>query len=570
MKKINPATSRKLRYGGLATVLTALIIAIVIIVNVIFGALAQKFMWYLDMTPDLVFTLSNECITLIRDGDEKFKESSRSPVQMVDDIRAQKLAEDPSFDPKSLMINIIFCTDADTIRDDTYQRLVYNTALQLQAEFPDHINVETRNIIRNPSSVSKYKINSSTQITTSDVIIEFGTESRIKQQRQFFTFDTATSTTPWAYNGEYAFASAILAVTRAETPVAYLTVGHGETYSEGFIQTLKDAGFEVKEDFNLATDEIKEDCRLIVISDPVNDLLVPNGLSNVDEVSRLADFLDSKNSLMVFMDPETPRLNNLEDFLDEWGINFNRDESTGMPLIIRDQSTSLVQEGNQNFGYTFLAEYTTGGYGAFLTEELRKNESANRIVFSNAMSISYSQNYAYTKHTPTETDTSSSVEYEYATFAKDGYTRAIYDLFVTSKNAESMSGGVAITGKGANEANRLKLMTVSREVFSVEETLYSSTEQTAFVYACGTAEFANDGYLTGSTAYGNRDLLLTVFRDVSREPVPVGLDFKPFADYTIDTITTSDVTVLTAILCVTPAIAALSCGIVVIVRRKYR
>ena len=105
MKKINAMNSRKLRYGGVSAILTALIIAVVIIVNVIFTALAQKFMWYADLTPDLMFTVSDECIALLRDGDPKFKDSTKSPIQMVDAIRAEKLAADPSFDMKS-SINI--------------------------------------------------------------------------------------------------------------------------------------------------------------------------------------------------------------------------------------------------------------------------------------------------------------------------------------------------------------------------------------------------------------------------------------------------------------------------------
>ena len=45
-----------MRYGGVTVALTALIIAAVVIVNVIFSALSQRFLWYVDMTPDRCFT----------------------------------------------------------------------------------------------------------------------------------------------------------------------------------------------------------------------------------------------------------------------------------------------------------------------------------------------------------------------------------------------------------------------------------------------------------------------------------------------------------------------------------
>ena len=57
--KIKASNSRKLRYGGVSAVLTALIIAVVIIANIIFSALAHRFLWYTDLTPKLLFSLSD-------------------------------------------------------------------------------------------------------------------------------------------------------------------------------------------------------------------------------------------------------------------------------------------------------------------------------------------------------------------------------------------------------------------------------------------------------------------------------------------------------------------------------
>ena len=86
--KIKAETGKKLRYGGMSAVLTALIIAVVIIVNVIFSALAQKLRWYTDLTPEPLYTLSVECLDIIANGDAKFEEST-SPIEMVDKIRAE-------------------------------------------------------------------------------------------------------------------------------------------------------------------------------------------------------------------------------------------------------------------------------------------------------------------------------------------------------------------------------------------------------------------------------------------------------------------------------------------------
>ena len=169
--KMKASTSRKLRYGGITAVLTAMIIAVIIVVNVIFSALSQKFLWYTDLTPDKLFTVSDTCYDLIRNGDPGFEEST-SPIEKIDEIRAEKLKEDPGFDVSTLKINIIFCDDRDKWdQDNTTSQYVYYTALQLANQFPDYINLEFVNIIHNPTRLIKYGA-----YDRGNVIIEFGTE----------------------------------------------------------------------------------------------------------------------------------------------------------------------------------------------------------------------------------------------------------------------------------------------------------------------------------------------------------------------------------------------------------
>ena len=568
--KIKASTGRKLRYGGVSAVLTALIIAVIIIVNVIFSALVQKFMWYGDLTPDMTYTLSDACIELIANGDAKYAESSKSPIEMVKEVRAEKLAADPSFDAESLKINIIFCAEQDKIASNTTQNYILRTAQDLRAEFSDYIDVKFYNVERNPSSVDKYRTNSQTLIPATSVIIEFGTEFRVRQLRSFYTFSDPSDSEPWAYNGEKAFASSILAVTRAESPVACLTDGHGETYQdEQFLNTLYDAGYIV-ETIDMTEQEIPEKCRLIVIFNPKADFHVSDGNPGaVDEIEMLDDFLDGTNSLMVFMSPDiytstVQRLNNLEDYLEEWGISYDKyTDSANMsyPYRVMDSSQALSIDG-----YKFKAEYVTAGSGSQLTEDMRATSSTKPIIFNNAMSISYSDLYTPSHYTPDETDTTG-VPYDYAYCNIDGVRRSIYDVFTTSSKAVALANGVQV--EVADEVNKLKLMTVSIEKRTVQESDYTTMDQSSFVVACGSIDFASSDMLN-SISYGNTDVLLTALRSIGKEPVPVGIKFKPFADYTIDTITTAETTQYTLVLSIVPAVAALITGVVIIVRRKYR
>ena len=112
-------------------------------------------------------------------------------------------------------------------------------------------------------------------------------------------------------------------------------------------------------------------------------------------------------------------------------------------------------------------------------------------------------------------------------------------------------------------------MTVTVEDDVTQEDNYSTINEATYVLACGSTEIASSTLLQ-SNSYGNTDFFLTALRAIGREPVPVGLTFKPFADSTIDTITTADSTWYTVTFASVPALAALITGIVIIVRRKNR
>lgn len=564
--KNRSSNGRKLRYGGVSVALTALIIAVIIIINVLFSALAQRFLWYTDLTPDFMFTLSEQALNIVEFGDEKF--DTQSPIERVKEDRANGIDE---------TINIIFCAEPDELKANLTQYYVYETALELEKNFSGYISVEEIDIIKNPSAVSRFKTTSLSEIHTTSVIIEYGTEYRVRELRSFYTFDTDGNETPWAYNGEKAFVSSILAVTRTATPVACVTLNHGENFDveiSEFASTLTDAGYDVQPLY-LDEEEIPADCRLIVVFDPKEDFSVfdpSSPLETVDELDKLDAFLDAGNSLMVFMNPATEKLDNFEEYLEEWGIKFNRspDLANSEKLVshLVEDRTQSIQSANRD-AYTFIAEYAIGGLGSSLTEEMRSRPVAQKMIFRNAMSISYADNFKPTTYVPDESSTDANdVQHEYGTGKDNGVYRSIFDVFVTSDGAEAYAGGSTPVEKAtANEP--IKLMTVSVENKHIQEDNYSTTNQAAYVLACGTTDIVQSELLQ-SGSYGNTDFFLTALRAIGREAVPVGLDFKPFADDTIDTVTTSAATQYTVVLAVIPAVAALATGIVVIVRRKNR
>lgn len=531
--------SRRFRHGSAAVLLTALLIAAVVILNVIFSALSQKYMWYTDMTTEKLYTLSDEAIALM---DESFK------------TVAAERGED-------IEVDIIFCDDKDNLMAETTQRYVLETALELQAAFPDIINVEYIDVWTNPSAVDKYRANDHSGIYSTNVIVSSGTEFRVYALNAFYVFSDADSTTPWSYNGEKKLASGILACIQAESPIACFTMNHQEAlYDTSLPQVFEDAGYVIQT-IDLATEEIPEDCRMLVTFNPKGDFLVKDNISEISEIAKLDAYLDATNAYMVFVDPQTPVLPNLEEYLEEWGIVFDR--TTDMAgdtysYTIKDSTQALTADG-----YTILAEYAEKGLGASITTDMRSRGEAPKVVFKNAMSLSYAQNYdlvQYTDQNAEEGDTSEN--FWYGAYYSNGVSRSIYDVFLSSPGAQAYANGEVV--ENATELEPFRLMTITRESRMVDNT----NADYSYVLASGSTQFAIEDLLE-SAVYGNTDVLLSALRSMGKELVIVGLEHKPFASTDIEIITTAQANQYTVVLTVIPAVVVFGLGIFVMVRRKY-
>ena len=510
---MNFGTNKRLRYGSVSVAFTAAFIAAVIALNVVFSALASKFLWYIDMTAETLYTLSDEC------------------VDLLDDIEAP--------------VRILFCDDPDTLEASDTTRLVYNTALQLEEKL-DNVTVDTVNVIRNRSAVNKYLTTATTEIKTTDVIIESGTEFRKVSLTAFYTFANQNTTEPWAYNAESRFAATIIAVTRAESPVCALLSNHGEAYSDSeLISLISDAGYDIIS-LDLSKDEIPEDCRLMISYNPTSDFMSSfDGVSEVSEIEKLDKFLDGINSFMIFVSPKTPILPNLEEYLYEWGIEFGRhtDEvKNTYNAIVKDSSRSLTFDG-----YTVVSEYVTdeNSLGKQVNNDLTNAGTAPKVIFKDAMPIFHSDSYDSTGY-----------------YSSNGYSRQINDIFITSENAVIEANG-EVVGK-AGEADRYPLLTITTEGRQLSG---STTTDYSYVMACGSIDFASESILQ-SNVYGNRDSLYSMLRIMQKEIVYINLAKKPFANVDIESLTSSDATTYTLMLTIIPAAIVFICGTVIMVRRR--
>ncbi len=533
--------------------ITALIIAAVIIFNVIFSALAGRYLWHIDMTREGIYTLSDNCKELLGEAFESV---------------SQRREEEGVSEP--LKVTIKFCDMEDNIMEDTAQRYVLMTAKELADRFPEYIDIEFINIWENPTAVEKYKSSVISTINSSDVIIESGTEYRAYKNRDFYLINSG-ETTPWAYYGEKRFGSSILAVTQTESPVAGVLTGHGETFTDAeLVYLLETAGYEVQLIDDLINTELPENCRTLVCYNPTADFLQADSISDLSELDKLRDFLEESNhSFMVFMSPSSPILPNLENFLAEWGIEYGRhtDESGNTyPCTIKDADNALTADGQ-----TFIGQYMEAGLGASITKDMRATTNPRRVIFKNAMPILIPDQVDGADYDITnflDEETGLSVSYGYKNLGS-GQSREVFNIFTAANSSVLMANGMQVASAADNEYP-YGLMAISRQFRATQEDNYgyAQADQSSYVLACGSTEYVTEKLIQSAT-YGNSEVLLHAFVQMGKESVPSSLELMPFADTTIDTLTVKRANAYTLSLTIIPPVIIFGIGIFVIVRRKY-
>ncbi|MBO5196559.1 MAG: GldG family protein [Clostridia bacterium] len=348
MRKFNRHNERKKNYLLISSVITALVIAVAVVANICFFALASHFVWYIDMTEGQVFSLSPEAKNFLD--------------EVEDDV------------------NIYFTVEPDKVaKTSAYLNYVYRTALEMQAEY-DNINVECIDIVKNPGFYKQFYQTAAQKIYTDSVVVESGSEFRIYYIDSFFITDE-DSTSIWAYQGEYKLVSAILSVTDSEMPPVYFTSSHGEKVGEDGLalkNLFSDAGYEVR-NIDLAKEDISEDARIVVINDPLYDFGgVVAGDDSENEIAKLDDFLDRRGCLVVFTSPENAgNLTNLSEFLEEWGITFNPD------TYVKDMENSISIDGR-----AIVSKYAEENtLGASLYLDISSLDTMPKTILRNAMPL---------------------------------------------------------------------------------------------------------------------------------------------------------------------------------------
>lgn len=587
---------QKLRHGSASLAITAGVIVAVILLNVLVTALCTQNLWQIDLSPASKYNVYSS--NSVKQKDAFMYTLMDETVSYLDHI-FQSAAQNAQ-EGESVEVDIIFCADPDLLMDSDTLRYVYYTALQMQKAFPGAIKVSHRDVWNNPSSVDAYRSTSYSNIYQTNVIVASGSEFRISSVQDFFRYDDTTNEIA-AYNGQQELVQQILAVTRADAPICALTVNHGEpfaglnlaeraTWSEykEFMNVIEGAGYEIRF-LDLETEEIPENCRLIITYDPQSDFVssFESGGLTTSETRKLDRYLDQAYSYMVFVDADTPALPNMEEYLSMWGISFARysGKDAAGERVSGNYRVSDPANAIDGTGLSFVAQYGKGSLGKSVLTDVSTAAVTPKIIFGNAMPIRYSSSYRTVYTVATEKNEA----YSFGNYEGNGWARAIYDIF-TAGTTDAMAQAYAVqNGEHLKDAGGYdivgsdiyKVMTISAETrFEDEGTGQNNTSvnNSTFVCAVGSTDFAKDALL-GSKAYGNTDVLLSVLRMIGEEIDAMDLWMIAMYEDAISTdhyldATTGDIApsliTATVVLVALPALCALGFGGVILIRRKVR
>ena len=476
---------------GVMTAISVVCVLALVVLNLLLTQLGAKKLLYVDLTPEEFYTVS-----------DRMKTHTDAIIK--------------NLERKGEKIKITFCTDPDYLTATQSLRMPYFLALGLENIFPERIEVETVNVAYNPTAVSKYKANSMTEITQTDIIVSYGERYRIFGANSMWVSDTEGNL--YSFNGEYKLASIMMSVTAKELPVAYFVTNHGEIYydaqnkarpenyeAQQIYNLLTERGLDVKL-LDLSKDDIPEDCVLLVINNPKTDFADENiseddknSLGYLTETEKLDRYLVmEQGAVMVAKDP-TLELHNFDLFLYEWGFDIS-------DSIVRDEKYHMLGSNEKIFG-----AYDTDdeSYGMAIYESFASMPSSPSMIFNKTGYINCSFGPGMSKTEPGTNITSRN----YAPFFySSGYAKAYNDSDGDGYR-DDIIHDAALNGK----------MDIAGVTTRMQIDQQTAEYQYSYLFCAPSAEaFSND--LLGNGSYANYEVLSALVENISRVDIYASLE----------------------------------------------
>lgn len=307
-KSAGPLERLRLRSGIYASAVTVLVVVLAVLLNLIVRAVPTKYTEF-DLSEAGLYTLSDS--------------SKDIAHALTQDVTIYYLAETGSEDA------------------------IITKLLDRYASESSHIKWETKDPAIYPTFAAQYGVQSA---ENGSLILVSGEKSAVLAASDLYDYDYSDYYTTGNYSvtfgGENKLTAAIYRITSGEELHAYYTTNHGEQrLTDTLTDALEGQNLSVSP-LDLLTDTIPDDCDLLIINDPQQDVAPAGGL--VDEMSALRAYLKNGGHLMLTTDSyySTP---NLDALMAEFGL-------TRTPGLVVEGDSGHYLNG---YPYYLLPDYAT-------------------------------------------------------------------------------------------------------------------------------------------------------------------------------------------------------------------
>lgn len=271
--------TRSFRIGSYSLAATALVLAIVIVLNLLVSALPSKWT-QIDISSNQLYSISQQTEELLSALDE--------PVEVY------------------------------WICQSGSENSTLESLLNKYAGMSNKLSVSKKDPNVNPTFVQQYVSGS---VYNNSLIVLCGERSRYVAYDEIFEYDYSNyySTGSYSINfaGEAALSSAISYVTSENLPKLYTLSGHGEQQlSNSFSDAIEKQNVQVESLSLLSMDAVPEDADCLLIYAPSTDI-------STQELELLQSYLEQGGSLYYISQPaeEAEQYANLEALLSNYGMS---------------------------------------------------------------------------------------------------------------------------------------------------------------------------------------------------------------------------------------------------------
>ena len=274
-KLVGTISKKHIKNGSYSMAMAAIFIVIVVVINMIVGAIPSKYS-QLDVSSSKLYTIVDETKKVLKALDK--------------DVTIYQIAQSGS-------------------EDDTISNL-----LKRYEDESKHIKVEVKDPVVNPKFASEYTTD---DLAANSLIVVCGDRNKVISYNDMYSTSVDYNTwqqTTTGFDGEGQITSAIGYVTSEDLPIMYTLSGHGEKdLDSSFKEDIQKANIDIKE-LNLLTEgKVPDDADCLMIVSPTSDI-------SEDEKAEILDYLEAGGKAMIFSDYTQDDLPNFDAVLANYGV----------------------------------------------------------------------------------------------------------------------------------------------------------------------------------------------------------------------------------------------------------